>query len=291
MPSEGPQATNFAQLVPVRDKYLLSWTRDRIVLIDPGKARLVGWYTEITGIVDVSVINEEIYCLCEAPSSAEEGDDDDDDDNASKGDACTKQRMKFRVIQLALLSPGETAAEMAVAGNTANAARMVLEYYQNATPEKFLENVQEADLTLVQQRLAEDPHGAAPELVEHIADLAARATELREAEENRLAADAENALMSRLESRSETDSASIVIDASNEAAEDGASDDGRDFTSSLPGMSPAPSVEPAGRRSASSRLSISRLSSLSTDPAELTGRASDTGGVGEYGELDSPIIT
>jgi hypothetical protein len=288
VPSEGPLATNFAQLVPVRDKYLLSWSKDRIVLIDPEKARLVGWYTEITGIVDVSVINEEIYCLCEAPPSADDADDTDGQDESD--DAPAKQRMKFRVIQLALLSPGETAAEMAVAGNTANAARMVLEYYQNAAPEKFLENVQEADLTLVQQRLQEDPHGAAPELVQHIAELAARATELREAEENQLAADAESALMSRLESRSETDS-SIVIDASNEANEDALSDDGRDYTSTLPGMSPAPSrsVEP---RPTSSRMSVSRRSTLSTDPAEYTtGRESVGGGVGEYGELDNPIIT
>lgn len=44
MPSQGSLSTNFGQLVPVREKYLLSWSRDRIVLIDPGKARLIGWY-------------------------------------------------------------------------------------------------------------------------------------------------------------------------------------------------------------------------------------------------------
>lgn len=42
-PSQGAQSTNFAQLISVREKYLLSWSRDRIIIIDPGKARLVGW--------------------------------------------------------------------------------------------------------------------------------------------------------------------------------------------------------------------------------------------------------
>mmetsp|Transcript_21511 Transcript_21511/g.63988 ORF Transcript_21511/g.63988 Transcript_21511/m.63988 type:complete len:824 (+) Transcript_21511:98-2569(+) len=215
-PSDGPQSVNFTQLIPVREKYLLSWSRDRIVLVDPGKARLIGWYKDIRGIIDVSVVNDEIFVLHEGVTAVEGAD----------------TPPQPRCTHLALLSPGETAAAMTVAGNVLDGAAMIIEYYQNATPENFLQNVQLSDLNLVQKQLADVPD-VDPKLTNRIAELAALAAELRKEEENRMVADAEQMFMASLGVHS------VVVDA--EAS--GGSDD-VDFTSSLPGMSPAPPRTP-----------------------------------------------
>lgn len=246
-PSEGALGTNFSQLIPVREHFLLSWSRDRIVVIDPGKARLVGWYTDIKGIIDVSVVNDEVFVLHEGPPS---------ESGAPSPPQC---------VHLALLSPGETAAAMTVAGNVIDGAAMLREYYQNATPQKFLANVQEADLALVLQQL-NDEAGADPELVSALAELAARSAELRKDEEVRQAADAEQQFLKSLD-RSEVDS--LVVDATQDM--DGNQSDDGDFAAQLPGISPRPD-------------------SLVATPD--VARKSTTAMVeSEYGELDSPIVT
>lgn len=216
----------------------------------------VGRFTEIKGIIDVSVVNEEIFVL---------------HDGTNEGEAPTQPR----IVHLALLSPGETAAAMTVAGNVSDGAAMLTEYYDNATPEKFLENVQEADLALVHQQLAEEPM-APSETVTKLAQIAARAEDLRKEEAAQNAAASEQAFMRSLNSR-EADG--LVVDATLDG---GSGEEDDDFAASLPGMSPAECPTPV---STSALRGASRLGEAeSTPPRKSTGEGS------EYGELDGPIV-
>lgn len=202
----------------------------------------------------MSVINDEIFVLHDGT----EGTDD-------------APPTPPRCIHLALLSPGETAAAMTVAGNVQDGAAMVAEYYQNATPEKFLENVQEADLTLVQQQLSEEKN-ASPELVEKLFQLAARSADLRAEEASRVAADAEQQFMRNLNSR---ETQSLVVDATI----DGSSSDEHEFAIAVSrsGVSPQPTT------------STGTHTIGDTEDDALDGATVEE--VSEYGELDGPIVT
>lgn len=59
---------------------------------------------------------------------------------------------------------------MALDGNAVDAANMILEYHRNAKTSAFLDNVQQADLMLVRQKLSEylsnvDTEGVADDTV------------------------------------------------------------------------------------------------------------------------------
>ena len=50
---QGQGQHDFGKLLVVREGYLLSWSSDSVVIIDPAKGRLLGWYSDIKGKLTV----------------------------------------------------------------------------------------------------------------------------------------------------------------------------------------------------------------------------------------------
>eukprot|EP00041_Stephanoeca_diplocostata_P020854 m.474804 g.474804 ORF g.474804 m.474804 type:complete len:934 (-) comp21681_c0_seq1:189-2990(-) len=218
--SQGPKSLAFKQLVVVRDRYLLSWSSEALYVVDPGKGRLLGWYTDVKNIVDVAVSNEDIYVLHtneEERTSLQEAMAKD----AEAVSPATIPPLRCHCKHLSLLSPGDVANAMALDGNVVDAANMILEYHSNAKTSAFLDNVQQADLTLVRQKLSEhltaiDGENATDTTVkdmeEKLSDLAKSSAQLRMEEENRNVEDAERAFLARLNAQRDSET-EILLDA------------------------------------------------------------------------------
>jgi len=205
----------FSKIVIVRENYLLAWTTNTIMIVDSAKARLLGWYSDFKGIIDVSVVGDEIYVLYTGGN-----------ENVDNGTAATN----FYCDNLALMSPGECATAMATAGNVVDAIEMVLEYFDNATQEKFLENVQQSDLTVLRHLIAgrsesvdvsasprrkqEEAHEEV--LEKKLTEMALTSAQIRMEKENETVQSAESAFMNRIQSTGQE----LVLDVASDETSD-----------------------------------------------------------------------
>eukprot|EP00040_Diaphanoeca_grandis_P021534 m.114802 g.114802 ORF g.114802 m.114802 type:complete len:805 (+) comp28373_c0_seq1:344-2758(+) len=237
LPSIGSRSMSFSKLRVVRENYLVAWTSDTIVVIDSAKARLLGYYTDLSGIVDVAVVNEEIYVLHTKTVES---------DGGEEGSSGASPSTQFLCDHLVLLSPGECATAMATTGNIADACEMVLEYHENATQEKFLENVQQSDLTVL-RHLISGPKDLTPpspsnpkhqeaeareaDLEKRLTKIALESAQIRMEKENETVQSAENAFMQRIQNTGQE----LVLD----VASDETSDSDNSSTTPVVNLSPS----------------------------------------------------
>lgn len=218
-------ALNFKRIYIVRESYLVSWNENELIIIDPAKGRLLGWYNNISGIIDVAVSGDEIFLLKSnlAATTAVES-------------LATAPQLTFECERIVLLPPGECATSMASNGDVADAIEMLLEYYDSATPSKFFENVEQSDLNILTRmsveltKAAQTPIKSSPgklaetspakikhceELERRISEVSLKAEEIRKAAENQAAVHAEAAFQERLDNRKgELSMSELIVEAS-----------------------------------------------------------------------------
>ncbi|XP_065070572.1 uncharacterized protein LOC135695413 [Rhopilema esculentum] len=59
-----PQAVPFPKLIPICNRYVVTWSHLGLYILDPSLGKIAGWYDEIKGIKDISCNQENIYIIC-----------------------------------------------------------------------------------------------------------------------------------------------------------------------------------------------------------------------------------
>ncbi|XP_006811585.1 uncharacterized protein LOC102809991 [Saccoglossus kowalevskii] len=57
------QSVAFPRLIPVKDRYLLSWTHKGLYVFDPSTVEVLLWTSDIQDVAQIAVYNTDIYCL------------------------------------------------------------------------------------------------------------------------------------------------------------------------------------------------------------------------------------
>lgn len=167
-PSPGAIGYQLSKLKLVRERYLAAWTSETIFIIDPSRARLTGWFADINGIIDVAVQGNDLYILYAKKADRVAG--------SSVGD------VGFLMDHISLLSPGETATALSENARAMAAAELLLEYYENASEDEFLEHVGPSTLTYTRHQLAK--LGENSEIVDKFTRMVIRNAEQRAEREN-----------------------------------------------------------------------------------------------------------
>jgi len=187
-PSDGPMGYHFKQLLLAKDRYLLSWTPTMLFVIDTRKARLGGWYSDVQGIVDVTVVGDDVYVL-----HSNQG-ERDAAARAGRSSPVDAPMLQYHCEHMSLLTPGELVGHMLENERVIDAAEMILEYRQNTSLDCFLEHVQGEVLTLLRHKLAEEPGEMAAHLEVKMTELAMESASERVERENARVQEAENSV-------------------------------------------------------------------------------------------------
>ena len=191
-PSDGPMGYHFKRLLLTKGRYLLSWTPTMLFVIDTRKMRLGGWYSDVQGIVDVTVVGDDVYVLHSNQAARDAA------ARAGRTSPVDAPMLQYHCEHMALLTPGELVGHMLENESVIDAAEMILEYRQNTSLDCFLEHVKGEVLTLLRHKLSEEPGEMAAHLEVKMTDLAMESASERVERENARAQAAENSVKSAM---------------------------------------------------------------------------------------------